>query len=160
MSLACASLGFRCSAEYTSTAQIERPTAATGIGCFVTNRAQRHQNPVPWSVASITRFGITRTELSFGPSSESSAGTSVIPDTTETAGISIPPIPIERITGIGRITRLKQTDRDGRAGDDHRAARMGHRLDHRGLDVGLAFQLLSKTEDHQQRVVDRDAEPD
>ena len=39
---------------------------------------------------------------------ESSAGTRVIPDTTETAGISIPPIPTERITGIGRITRLSR----------------------------------------------------
>ena len=38
------------------------------------------------------------------PSTASSAGISVIAASTETAGISIPPIPIERMNGSGRIT--------------------------------------------------------
>ena len=50
------------------------------------------------------RFGITRIRLIRGPSIASSAGSSVIDVSTETAGISRPPMPIERITGTGRIT--------------------------------------------------------
>ena len=38
------------------------------------------------------------------PSVASSAGRSVIAATTDTAGISIPPSPIERMNGSGRIT--------------------------------------------------------
>jgi hypothetical protein len=37
---------------------------------------------------------------------------------------------------------------------------MGHRLDQRRLDVVPFSQLVTEAEDHQQRVVDRDAEPD
>ena len=41
-----------------------------------------------------------------GPSVYSSAGSSVIAVSTETAGISIPPIPIERMKGSGRMIML------------------------------------------------------
>ena len=41
-----------------------------------------------------------------GPSVYSSAGSSVIAASTETAGISIPPIPIERMKGSGRMIML------------------------------------------------------
>ena len=41
-----------------------------------------------------------------GPSVYSSAGRSVIAASTETAGMSIPPIPIERMKGSGRRTML------------------------------------------------------
>ncbi len=54
----------------------------------------------------------------------------------------------------------QQSHCDGRAGDDHRAARVRHRLDERGLDVLALSQLVTEPEDHQQRVVDRDAEAD
>ena len=54
----------------------------------------------------------------------------------------------------------EQADRDGRAGDDHRAAGVRHRLDERRLDVLALAQLVAEAEDHQQRVVDRDAEAD
>ena len=67
------------------------------------------------------RLGITRSESMRWPSTASSAGTSVIAPTTDTAGISIPPIPIERMNGSGRIT-AQQADRDRRARDDDRAA--------------------------------------
>ena len=50
------------------------------------------------------RFGITRSRLIRGPSIARSAGSSVIEVNTETAGISMPPIPIDLITGMGRIT--------------------------------------------------------
>ena len=54
----------------------------------------------------------------------------------------------------------EQADRHGRAGDDHRSAGMRHRLDQRRLDVSPVVELLAEPEDHQQRVVDRDSEPD
>ena len=54
----------------------------------------------------------------------------------------------------------EQSDRDRRAGDDHRAAGVRHRLNERGLDVAAVAELVAEAEDHQQRVVDRDAEPD
>ena len=50
------------------------------------------------------RFGITRSELMRRPSRDRIAGSIVIATTTETAGISSPPIPIDRITGIGMRT--------------------------------------------------------
>ena len=43
-----------------------------------------------------------------GPSNDSSAGSSVIETSTDTAGISMPPIPIERMNGSGRITMLSR----------------------------------------------------
>ena len=97
--------------------------------------AQRHQKPCSRSVPSTIAFGITRTRLIRCPSSENIAGISVIVTSTETAGISRPPIPIERITGIGMITIESRpiatvepetiTDRPG----------VLHRLDRRRLDV-------------------------
>ena len=72
----------------------------------------------------------------------------------------MPPIPIERMNGSGRTNHGQQADGDGRAGDDHRAPGVGHRLDERRLDVLAVAQLVAEAEDHQQRVVDRDAETD
>ena len=43
-----------------------------------------------------------------GPSATSSAGRSVIEASTETAGISMPPIPIERMNGSGRMIMLSR----------------------------------------------------
>ena len=54
----------------------------------------------------------------------------------------------------------QQADRHRGAGDDHRPAGVRHRLDERRLDVLALAQLVAEAEDHQQRVVDRDAEPD
>ena len=54
----------------------------------------------------------------------------------------------------------QEADGDGRAGDDHRAARVPHRLDERGLDVLAVGELLAEAEDHQERVVERHPEPD
>ncbi len=68
--------------------------------------AQRPQSPssgCPWSTK---RFGRTRTLLILVPRTESSAGSSVIAHSTETAGISMPPIPIERMKGSGRMIML------------------------------------------------------
>jgi len=56
------------------------------------------------SEPSTIRFGITRIELIRWPRSESAAGSSVIAASTDTAGISMPAMPIDRITGIGMIT--------------------------------------------------------
>ena len=53
---------------------------------------------------STRRFGITRPLLMRAPSTESIAGRSVIAAVTETIGISIPPMPIERMNGSGSTT--------------------------------------------------------
>jgi hypothetical protein len=54
----------------------------------------------------------------------------------------------------------EQADRDRRARDDDGAAGVGHGLDERRLDVVALTQLVAEPEDHQQCVVDRDAEAD
>ncbi len=87
-----------------SNATIASPIAPTTIGRRATTCDQRHQKPVSSSVPSTMRFGITRTELIRRPSSASIAGRNVIAAHTETSGISRPPMPIERITGIGIST--------------------------------------------------------
>ena len=79
---------------------------------------------------------------------------------TETAGISIPPIPIERMNGSGRMIMLSRptatvepetiTDRPAWLIVSTTAV----------LAVAAVADLLAEAEDHQQRVVDRDAEPD
>ena len=61
----------------------------------------------------------------------SSAGSKVSEASTETAGISMPPMPIERMQRQRQHDHREQTDRDRRAGDDHGAAGVGHRLDER-----------------------------
>ncbi len=98
--------------------------------------------------------------FTFVPSVERIAGRSVIAAITETSGISRPPIPIERMNGSGRKTMREEADGDRRARHDHRPPGVGHRLDHRRLRVGPVAQLVAEAEDHQQRVVDRHAEPD
>jgi hypothetical protein len=54
----------------------------------------------------------------------------------------------------------QQTERHRRARDDHGASRVGHRLNERRLDIFAFAQLVAEAEDHQQGVVDRDAETD
>ena len=157
----CASFAFSCDAE---------------PGEHGDDRERRLPRPRPGAVArsapsgptapssgwprSMSRFGITRTLLIRVPSTASSAGSSVIEASTETAGISMPPMPIERMNGSGSTISESRADRDRRAGDDHRAAGVRHRLDERRLDVLALAQLVAEAEDHQQRVVDRDAEAD
>ena len=157
----CDSFGFSCSADARrGSRRSTSPTAATGHGRRLTKRAQRPQAPSsgwPWSTK---RFGITRTLLIRSPSTASSAGSSVIAAITETAGISMPPMPDRADERQRQDDQREQADRDGRAGDDHRAPGVRHRLDERGLDVLAFTQLVAEAEDHQQRVVDRDAEAD
>ena len=89
----------------TSTPTTARPLSATGQGWRSTNRAHRPQAPSsgwPWST---NRFGITRRLLIRVPNVASSAGSNVIAVVTETSGISIPPMPIERMNGNGITTR-------------------------------------------------------
>ncbi len=84
------------------------PASMIGSGRRMTRFAQRpHQPSSGWPV-SIQRFGSTRTLLMRVPSTESSAGSSVIAAITDTAGISMPPIPIERMNGSGSSTMLKR----------------------------------------------------
>ncbi len=100
----CASFGFICVPSPTSSATTARPAIATGQGRRTTKRAQRPQAPSsgwPWSTS---RFGITRTLLMRVPSVASRAGSSVIAASTETAGISMPPIAIERMNGSGNTS--------------------------------------------------------
>jgi len=137
-----------------------RPTAATGHGLRTTRRPHLPHQPLSGSETVTKRFGITRRLLMRCPSNESSAGRRVIETITETAGMSMPPIPIDLMNGNGRSTMLRQPDGDRRTRDDHRPARMRHRLDQSGLDVLAGGQLLAEAEDHQQRVIDRDAETD
>ena len=68
--------------------------------------AHQPQKPLASSLPSTMRFGITRMRLIFGPSSDSIAGRSVSDVITETAGMSMPPIPIERMNGSGSKTML------------------------------------------------------
>ena len=103
-SFACASLALSCTAGTISSATIARPMPPVNSGRRMTKCDQRHQKPRSSSVPSTIRFGITRTELMRGPSSASIAGRNVIAAHTETIGIKRPPIPIERITGMGRST--------------------------------------------------------
>jgi hypothetical protein len=84
------------------------PAMKIGSGRLVTVRAQRAQNPVSALGGSTNRFGITRSRLIRVPRSESIAGRSVIAAMTATSGISIPPIPIERMNGSGRMTMLSR----------------------------------------------------
>ena len=106
------------------------------------------------------RRGITRTLLIRGPSTASIAGSNVRVASTETTGINMPPMPIERSERQRQEDHRQEPDRHGRARDDHRVAGVGHRLDERRLDVVSLAELVAEAEDHQQRVVDRDAEAD
>jgi hypothetical protein len=73
----------------------------------VTRRDQRFQKPTDsLSEPSTIRRGSTRALLMRVPSTASIAGRSVIAASTETAGMSIPPMPIERMNGSGRTSML------------------------------------------------------
>ncbi len=89
-----------------------------------------------------------------------SPGSSVIAASADIAGISIPARPIERMNGSGRSTSESRPIATVEPEITHRAARVGHRLGQRGLDVRALAQLGAEAHDHQQRVVDRHAEPD
>ena len=82
------------------------PMRKIGSGRRVTVCAQRAQNPRSALGGSTNRFGITRSRLILGPRSDRSAGRSVIAAVTAISGISMPPIPIERMNGSGRMTML------------------------------------------------------
>ena len=94
------------------------------------------------------------------PSTERSAGSNVIAASTDTDGDQHAADPDRADERQRQDHHREQSDRDGRAGNDHRASRVGHGLDERRLDVLALAQLVSEAEDHQQRVVDRDAETD
>src|SRR6476659_2301468 len=154
--LSCASLGFSCVPSPASTATIATPTAATATGRRSTNRAHRPQAPssgCPWSW---NRFGTTRTLFTRWPSTASIAGSNVSVASTETTGISMPPMPIPRSNGRVK-TIIESSHRNGRTRDDHRVAGMRHRLHQRRIDVVAFAQLVAEPEDHQQRVVDCNA---
>ena len=92
----------------TKSVTIAAPMRKMGSGRLVTRAAQRPQKPASGSGGFTNRRGITRARLIFGPSSENRAGSSVIDATTETAGINIPPSPIERMNGSGRMIMLSR----------------------------------------------------
>ena len=128
-------------------------------GRRMTSAAQRPQKPVARGRPSTIRFGITRRRLIAVPSMESSAGRSVIEAITETAGISMPPIPIERMKGSGRMTMLSRpmATVEPETITDRPACVIVSTIASRRPCRG---ELLAEAEDHQQRVVDRHAEPD
>jgi hypothetical protein len=97
----CASFGFSCVPSVARAATMASPASATGNGRRLTKRAQRPQRPSSGWPRSTNRFGSTRTLLRRSPSTASIAGSSVIAAITDTAGISMPPIPIERMNGTG-----------------------------------------------------------
>ncbi len=98
--------------------------------------------------------------LIFVPSVASSAGSSVIAASTETAGISIPPIPIERMKGSG-IT-ISESSPTATVEPDTITERPAWVIvcTTRRLHVLALAELVAEAEDHQERVVDRDPEPD
>jgi hypothetical protein len=87
---------------------MSKPANATGSGLRTTKLAQRFQKPASRSVPSTIRFGMTRTLLMRWPSIESIAGNSVIAARTETVGISMPPMPIDRMNGSGSTSMLSR----------------------------------------------------
>ena len=97
----CASFAFSCVPRPASAATMTSPTAATATGRRSTKRAQRPQAPSSGWPRSMNRRGITRTLLIRVPSTASSAGSNVSDASTETTGISIPPMPIPRSSGSG-----------------------------------------------------------
>ncbi len=105
-SFAWASLGFIWTPRKTSTPTIAAPIAAIVAGRRTTSRDQRVQNPS--SPASTSLRGRTRSRLIRWPSMPRSAGRSVIAAITETAGMSMPPIPIERMKGSGSTIMLSR----------------------------------------------------
>ena len=66
----------------------------------------------------------------------SNAGSSVIAASTDTAGISIPPIPIERMKGSGRMIMLSSPTATVEPDTITDAARVLHRLLDRRVAVG------------------------
>jgi hypothetical protein len=70
----------------------------------MTRFAHRPHRPSSGWPRSTNRLGSKRTLLIRVPSVASRAGSSVIAASTETAGISMPPMPIERMKGKGRMT--------------------------------------------------------
>ena len=94
------------------------------------------------------------------PSTASIAGSSVIEASTETAGISMPARPIERISGSGRATIESRPMATVEPETITERPAWVIVCDERRLDVVAFAQLVAEAEDHQQRVVDRDAEPD
>ena len=95
-----------------------------------------------------------------GPTTASRAGSSVSDASTETSGISMPPMPIERTSGSGSAISASRpmatvepetiTERPAWVTVSTSAVSTSLRRAH----------LLAEAQDHQQRVVDRDAEPD
>jgi hypothetical protein len=67
----------------------------------MTKSAQRPHGPSSGWPRSTRRLGSSRQLLMRAPSTASRAGSSVIAVITDTAGISIPPMPIERMNGSG-----------------------------------------------------------
>ena len=86
---------------------IRMPISATARGRRSTNPAQRLQKPSSTYSPAWKRRGNSRTLLIRWPSSERSAGSRVIEAITDTAGISMPPMPIARMNGSGRMIMLK-----------------------------------------------------
>ena len=69
-------------------------------------------------------------------------------------------MPSERMNGTGTKSSSAESDRDGRAGEEHRAAGRRHRPHDRAVDVVVAAELLAEAVDDEQRVVDCEPEPD
>ena len=103
-----ASAGFSAEAGISNRATIASPATTTTNGRRTTIPAHLCQKPTSPGSAETIRFGITRRLSIRRPSFRSITGSSVIEARTETAGISIPPIPIERMNGSGRITMLRR----------------------------------------------------
>ena len=99
----CDSFGFSCVADGGEHRHDRDADGRDGNRAAKHEPAHRPQAPSSGCPLSPNRFGITRTLLMRWPSTARSAGSSVIAAITETAGISIPPIPIERMNGSGRM---------------------------------------------------------
>ncbi len=84
----------------------------------------------------------------------------MIDASTETAGISIPPIPIERMNGSGRMTMLSRPIATVEPETTTERPAWVIVSTSARLHVLAVVDLLPEPEEHQQRVVDRDAEPD
>ena len=79
---------------------------------------------------------------------------------TETSGIRRPPIPSERTNGTGTSTSRPRPTVTAPPAERDRAPRRRNGPHDRIVDGALAVELLAEAHDHEQRVVDREPQPD
>ena len=100
--------GLSLEAGMSSATTISSPTPAVTTGRRITKPAQRPQKPCPRTRRRGSGFGSSRMRLIRVPEQGEQRRQQGDRASTETAGISIPPIPIARMKGRGRMIMLSR----------------------------------------------------